>query len=104
MLVAANTTRGHVLADRVRPAESFLSRIRGLLGTRTLTEGEGLWLSPCKSIHTFFMTYPIDALFLDAEGRLLHAATLAPWRLSRIVLRSCGVLELPAGTVRHSDT
>ena len=104
MLVASNTTRGVVLGDRVSPAKSFASRIKGLLGTRALAEGEGLWIAPCKSIHTFFMGYAIDALFLDGDGRLLHAVTLPPWRLSRFVLRSQGVLELPAGTCQRCDT
>ncbi len=104
MLVAANATRGVVLGDRITPAKTFWSRIKGLLGSRPLAEGEGLWLSPCKSIHTFFMGYPIDALFLDKEGRLLHVVTLKPWRLSRFVWGSVGVLELPAGTLARCET
>lgn len=104
MLVASNTSRGLVLADRVRSADSFMSRVIGLLKTAFLAEGEGLWLSPCTSVHTFFMRYPIDVLFIDGDGRVLHSATMKPWRISRVLWKSRGVLELPAGTLERSKT
>ena len=62
-----------------------------------MASGEGLWLTPCSSIHTFFMRYPIDAVFLDRQSRVLYCVTLPPWRVSRLVRRAAGVLELRAG-------
>jgi len=101
---AENASRGTILADRVFSAESFAARCRGLLGTRELGTGEGVWLRPCHAIHTCFMRYAIDALFLDKENRLLHAGTYAPWRMSRYVPQSRGVLELAAGALARSGT
>lgn len=87
------------LASRVEVADAFLPRTLGLMG-RTLAGDEGLYLVPCASIHTFFMRMPIDAAFLDGEGRiaaLFHS--LPPWRATRWVPGARGVLELPAGTL-----
>lgn len=81
-----------------------MSRLKGLLGTRSLPDGEGLWIQPCQSVHTFFMRYPIDVLFLNKEGSVIYATTLAPWRMSRWVRGANGVLELPAGTLNRTQT
>lgn len=86
--------RGAVLAERVERADTFWSRLRGLLGRR-LAAGEGLLLVPCGAIHTWFLPYPIYAAFLDGEGRVLAAAVVPPWRW-RAVPRARQVLELPA--------
>lgn len=90
--------RGIELAAAVRPARTFWARLRGLLGTQPLAPGQGLLLEPCNSIHMFFMSYPIDALYLDQENRVLRiAADLAPWRIGPTLRRAQRVLELPAG-------
>jgi uncharacterized membrane protein (UPF0127 family) len=100
-----NRTRGAVLADRVARAERLLDRLRGLLGRAALGDGEALAISPCSSIHTFLMQFPIDAVFLDARGRVVRAlAGLRPWRATRVHLRARQVVELPAGTLARSGT
>ena len=78
---------------------------RGLLGRTHLDMREGMYLVPCQWIHMFGMRFPIDVAFLDREGRVLcvHHA-LQPNRLSRLVLRAEGVLELAAGALRTSGT
>lgn len=81
----------------VRIADTFLTRLRGLMGTRRLPPGEGLLLVPCNAIHMLFMRYAIDALFLDGRGRILKVATLHPWRGLSACLAAYAVLELPAG-------
>ena len=87
------------LASRVEVADSLLPRLLGLMG-RTLGEGEGLYIVPCASIHSFFMRRAIDAVFLDAEGRALALFhSLPAWRVTRWVMGARGVLELPAGTL-----
>ena len=63
-----NRTREMLLGTRVRTAQTFLSRLAGLLGTAAIAEGEGLWIVPCRSVHTLGMRYPIDVAFLDATG------------------------------------
>ncbi|MFA5975507.1 MAG: DUF192 domain-containing protein [Elusimicrobiota bacterium] len=99
-----NQTRGTELAGRVRIASSLLDRVVGLLRTPRLEPGTGIWLKPCRSVHTWFMRYPIDVLFLDSDGRVLHQGTLKPWRFSRWVSRSQSVLELSAGTLDLTGT
>lgn len=100
-----NQTNGKILADRARQATSFLSRLVGLLGRRDLAMGEGLLIAPCGSIHTFFMRFSIDVLFLDSAGRILKACPSLPaWR-TRGPYRGCrSVLELPAGVIAASGT
>ena len=100
-----NRTRGAVLADRVESAHRIRDRLRGLLGRAKLGRGEALAIRPCASIHTFFMRFEIDAVFLDRDGRVLRAlAGLRPWRATRFHLRAEQVVELPAGTVERTGT
>src|SRR3954464_7830319 len=102
-LVARNRTRGTVVADRVLKAADYESRSRGLLGRDSMGAGEGLWIVPCPMIHTFFMRFAIDVLFLDKELRVARVMEdLKPWRLSPWVLRARSVLELPGGSLRGS--
>ena len=103
-MMAINASNQKTLAQHVRVASSLLQRAVGLLGTSTLRPDEGLWLKPCKSIHTFFMRYPIDVLFLDAEGTIIRQDTLVPWRFSRWEPRAEGVLEVAAGTLAKTQT
>jgi uncharacterized protein len=79
-------------------AKSYWLRLRGLIG-RKLAVGEGLLLSPCNQIHTFFMAYPIDALYLDPAYRILRIDTrVAPWRLCQRAKGCRYILELPAAS------
>jgi uncharacterized protein len=100
-----NRTRGQVLAERAWEALSAGARMKGLLGRDGLAASEALYIRPCTSIHSFFMRFVFDALFVDRDGRVLHAIRrMRPWRLSRIVLAAEGVLELPAGALETSGT
>ena len=102
---AVNGTSGLVLASLLRTALTPWSRARGLLGSKGLRQGEGLLLRPCIGVHTFFMRYPIDVVFLDRNNRVLAMLEgLKPQRISRLVPASRGVIELPAGTVAVSGT
>lgn len=104
-LRAWNDTRQTPLVEGGRLARSLWSRARGLLGTRSLASGDGLLLCPCSSIHSFFMRYAFDALFLDRSGRIVHIIdSMAPNRVSRPVFSARCVLELPAGTIRATST
>ncbi len=71
------------MCERCRIADNFFSRMRGLLGRRQLPDDECLLIRPAGSIHTFFMRFPIDALFLDRELRVLAVSNdLKPWRVA----------------------
>lgn len=89
--------RGKTVVNQGWKASSFLSRLKGLLGTQNLHEGHGLFIPKCKQVHTFFMKYPIDVLFLDSKNKIVKSETLAPWKISSLSLKAASVLELPAG-------
>ena len=100
-----NRTRGKVLATRAEQASGFYERFLGLMGRKELPFGEALHLVPCNSIHTFFMRIPIDAVFLDEDGKVAKAyPALPPWRVTGVYFKVRSVLELPAGTLAGSET
>ena len=100
-----NRTREIPPGDRVRTAQTFLSRLVGLLGTATIAEGEGLWIVPCRSVHTLGMRYPIDVAFLDARGVVVGILEgFPPNRVGRVVRDARGALELRAGTLAATGT
>lgn len=100
-----NLTRNTLLADRALDAISFFPRLKGLIGVSDFPIGHGLRISPCTSIHTFFMKIPIDALFLDATQQVVDVChAMPPWRVSRVYLGAKSVLELPAGVASASQT
>jgi uncharacterized protein len=88
---------GSLVCERCLLAETPLTRLRGLLGRAGLERGEGLLLRPASSIHMWFMRFPIDAVFLDPEERVLRVVEhLAPWRMAGC-RGAKAVVELPAG-------
>jgi uncharacterized membrane protein (UPF0127 family) len=104
-LTAINLTRGATLADHARVADNLWTRLVGLLRDRGLAEGEGLWIKPCNSIHSFFMKFVFDAVFLDKDLRVVHLMPeMPPGKTSRIILSAKSVLELPAGAIARSGT
>lgn len=101
----ANETRGTCLAAHGRAARSMWARTKGLLGTNSLEPGDGLLIEPCNSIHSFWMRYPFDAVFINREGIVLHTISrMKPFRLSKHVFGARAVLELPAGTIEATGT
>ncbi len=102
---AYNATRGCVLAERSLKAAAIGQRLKGLLGRASLPRGEALRIAPCNSIHTFFMRFPIDVLFLDGGGTVLRAIPrIPPWRATRVYPAAREVLELPAGVIEETGT
>ena len=104
-MVITNLTRHTEVAHRVRIAESFWSRLKGLIGSLRLSAGEGLLLPNCMGIHMFGMNYPIDAIYLDRNHQVLLALeSLRPNTFGPTRFNSCAVLELPVGTIHKSKT
>ncbi|HZN93139.1 MAG TPA: DUF192 domain-containing protein [Myxococcales bacterium] len=104
-LRVVNASRGTVLADRAGWARTFGARFKGLLGRTGLAPGEGLLIEPCNSIHMFFMRFAIDAVFLDADRRVVRLyPRLPPWAAVPRVRGARSVLELPAGAGESSGT
>jgi len=91
---------GRVICDRCEIAETALTRMRGLLGRRSLGAGEGLLLRPGGAVHTACMHFAIDVVFLGGDGTVLRVVhNLQPWRMaSKRGTRT--VLELAAGEAR----
>ena len=100
-----NATRGTELAREARAARSFWSRLVGLLGRSQLSPGEGLMLERCNSIHTAFMRFAIDAVYVDRSGRVLKTVSdLKPFRVSGVLRGGWSVIELPTGTIASTGT
>ena len=71
-----------ILGYRAKVARTFPQRAKGLIGTRSLAEDEGMLILKCNAIHTFFMRFPIDATFLDRQDRVVKVVRhIRPWRL-----------------------
>jgi len=88
---------GDPVCERCRVADRPLGRMRGLLGRAKLPAGEGVLLRPADAVHTWFMRFPIDVVFLDADLRVTKVVpALAPWRLAS-GRGATAVLELAAG-------
>ena len=87
-------------------ASRFLHRAKGLIGRKTLPPGEGLLIERCNAIHTFFMRFPIDAIFLDRRGRVVKTVrNIRPWRfLVWGGWRAVKVLETAVGEIREEGS
>jgi hypothetical protein len=99
-----NLTRQVVLADFVEIADRGVTRRKGLLGRDALSGGEGLWIVPCESVHTFGMRFPIDLVYLDRNKKVRKVRSgVPPWRLSAC-LSAHSVIELASGTIQTTQT
>jgi uncharacterized protein len=99
--VVIDEPSGRIVCERCVVADKPHTRMRGLLGHSELAHGEGLLLRPARSVHTCFMGFPIDAVFLDRRLRVLSvSAGLRPWRFAG-ARGARAVLELAAGEAGH---
>jgi len=104
-LRAVNRTRGTVVGECIRLADSGLTRMVGLLGERALPPGDGLLIVPSQGVHTLGMLFAIDIVVLDGEWNVIAIRReLRPFRLTRVFWKAAAVLELPAGTVESCST
>lgn len=100
-----NATKGVLLADKVIVADTLGKRLLGLIGKRGLGEREALIIVPCSAIHTFFMRFPIDAIFLNKGLKVLKVIKeMPPFRISLPLVRARIVVEFPSGAVGISGT
>jgi uncharacterized membrane protein (UPF0127 family) len=95
-------TEGMVLVEHILFAETTSERMKGLLGRSGLDRNTAMLIRPCRSIHMWFMRFPIDAAFLDAELRVLKISrNLKPWQLAFAPLQTHSVLETAAGVLNN---
>jgi uncharacterized protein len=93
------------LATKIRKADSFVTRLIGLLKRKNLRPEEALWLVPGKAVHTVGMKFPIDVIFIDKHKKVVALVpSMAPNRATRFYLGAHSVLELPKGTILKSMT
>jgi uncharacterized protein len=104
---AYNQTRQVYLATKLGMADTHWSRLRGLLGTSAsdFRNGCGLWIVPCKGVHTLAMRFPIDVVYLDDTKKVVHIEReLQPWRFAPVRMKAASVIELPIQTVSGTGT
>jgi uncharacterized membrane protein (UPF0127 family) len=100
-----NQTKNTVIAEEVVIADNILKRMKGLLGKKEFSPGQALVLTPCNCIHTLFMNFPIDVLFVDKDNRVIKAIpSLKPFALSPICPKAAYVIELPSGVISSTST
>lgn len=103
-VVVRNETRGQVLADHARWADSVWSRFRGLMGASQLETGDALVLKPGGAIHMFFMRIPLDVLHVDGKNRVTHVLRgIRPWRIGPLLVGSALTVELPVGAAALTE-
>jgi uncharacterized membrane protein (UPF0127 family) len=104
-VIVGNTARNTILGETIEVASTAAQKVRGLLGRECLEDGQGLLFKGCSSLHTFFMSFPIDIVFTDRKGRVLKASSeVKPFKLVAAPLRAYYAIELPAGAIARSLT
>jgi len=104
---AFNQTRQAYLATALAIANTHWTRLRGLLGLRSndFRNGSGLWIVPCRGVHTLGMGFPIDVVYLDDAMTVIHIqGDLRPWRFAPVRTQAASVLELPCRTAAETQT
>ncbi len=104
MLLVVNQTKQTSLGNKIERANTFFTRLKGLLGCKGLAEGEGLLLEPCQSVHGLGMSFSCEIIYLDKENRVIHLQTLSPGKLGPFQRKSTRILEVPIGTISYSAT
>jgi uncharacterized protein len=101
-LLDQNATR-RCLAGELALANTFFTRLRGLMFRRRLSPDEALWLRPCNGVHTFWMLFAIDVIFLDRELKIVKLVeSMRPFRMTRPHRAARSVIEMPANTISRT--
>jgi uncharacterized protein len=102
-----NKTRESFVATEAVVADSYVSRLVGLLGKtkRWARLGAGLWIIPSQGVHTIGMLFPIDVVFLSKDKEVIHIEEVVrPFRISKVSFKATSVLELPPHTIYRTGT
>ena len=99
-----NQSKKITLVENLKIAQSFRTRAQGLIGKKSMTSNEGMWFPKSNWIHTFFMSMPIDVIYLDKKMTVKKLETnLRPWRFAAPVFSANSVVEVAAGFIVNSD-
>ncbi len=99
-----NLTKGTDLADRADVADNSAARQKGLLKHTGLAEGEGLWIVPCEGVHTFFMKFAIDVIFINKKRVVTKIRPNMVKSRIALSIRAHSTIELPVGVIQKSRT
>jgi uncharacterized membrane protein (UPF0127 family) len=103
-LIVTIPEKAETIGSRIGLADTFLTRLFGLLGKSGLDDGAGLLIRPSSGVHTFWMRFAIDVVALDKNHRVIKTwHRLRPWRLTSVSLKTHSVLELAPGQIRHHN-
>lgn len=90
-----------IICPELKIANTFLSRLKGLMFKKIFEKGSGLLITKCNSIHMFFMKFPLDIVFLDKNLIVVEMVeNIKPWKISKIYRNVSSTLELPSGTIK----
>lgn len=99
-----NKSNNKILASKVIIADTFINRFKGLMFKERLEEDSAMLIFPCNSVHTFFMKFPLDILFISKEYEVLYVIeNMLPENISSIIRKAFWVLELPVGTIEKTN-
>ncbi len=102
MFKITNMSNGNIIAEQAAYADTFISRLRGLMFRNSFNKGEALVIVPCNSIHTFWMKFPIDVVFLSKENVVIYTIeNFHPNKISSLLRKAHSVVELPVGTIKE---
>lgn len=100
-----NETRDRLVVPEARWADSFWLRLKGLMFTAELPRGRALVLSPCNSVHMFFMRYALDLIFTDAQFKVVALRPeIKPWRCTWLFRGAVHCIEANPGVIAESET
>jgi uncharacterized protein len=104
MMQLKNSSKNQIISSQLEVAKSVLARMQGLLGRDSISQESALWITPCNNIHTWFMKFPIDAVFVDRKliVKSVHS-NIQPWRLIWPQIQAHSVFELPAGRANATN-
>lgn len=104
-LILKNIDTAEAISNTVIIANHFITRLKGLMFTRELPPESSMFIYPCSGIHTFFMNYNIDVLYLDNHNKILAVdECMRPGRVGRIIKGAVAVVELPSGRIEETKT
>lgn len=104
-LILKNLDTKEAISQSVIVANHFITRLKGLMFTRELPPESSMYIYPCSGIHTFFMNYNIDVLYLDIHNKILAVdEDMRPGRVGRIIKGAVAVVELPGGRIGKTET
>ena len=104
-MIIKNQTKDVILVEHGKVANTFFTRLKGLLGSPPLETGEGLLLTKEKSVHTFFMGFPIDVIYINQALEVIKIdPNLRPFKIGSYVSKSAYILEIAAGVAETTNT